>query len=452
MESSAFKSLCRASERAVQTVQGLLTVLLIGCTAYAPGPPAPRHRLSADLPYLVSPMRGYRFAVEVSLARRIEETFSVLVGSAGGELAVAEVEILAREYPGLHPTVVLAAQGQFLARDYREALGRLSPVAAELPSYEAAQLLMGRCLEKIGDLPGSVEAYRTLTAYSFAARRVDDLRPRAAEILAQRVEEFLSRGRVEDARNSLARMEDWAPGELSTLRAAVGVAAAAGDLELELEIVRRLASQLPEERTVLERRAELEVEVGDPALGLRGFQALVSEYPEDELLAEKLARAKFRWRLLILPPEVQELIEQPELARAEFAALLFWLFPDIRYGRVEEATIANDVFGHPLRAEIVRVVNLGLMRVDRDLHEFRPERPIMRREALASFLRILQKGDPLACLMNAPLDPHSVDYLCRATAACGLLPEPADCLPSAKLSGAVAMQMSRKTLEQLGIQ
>ncbi len=453
MASSALKSLCRESERAVLAGQALLAVLWVGCAASAPGPPVSRAALSADRPYLVSPMRGFPLAVEASLARRIEEAHGALLEQRESDLVAAEVAALLARNPRLHPAAVLAAQVAFLARDWGDALAGLLPVVAELPSYTAAQLLVGRSHEREGDLPSAVEAYRALGANPLAARRARELRPRAAEILSHRIVDALARGRPEDASRSLARLEVWASGETATLQSAAAVAAAAGDRQTELEIVRSLSLRQPEERAVLERLAALEVEVGDPAKGLRTFQELLARYPDDAILADKLARAKFRWRLELLPTQVRQLAEEPELARGDFAALLYWNFPDVRYGRVGEARIAIDVFDHPHREEIVRVVNLGLMEVDADLHEFQPDRPIVRLEALASLYHILlQKSPRLACLGQASQSQPSVEYLCRITSACGLVSEPSDCLPRAVVSGEAAMEMSRKTLVQLGIE
>ena len=116
--------------------------------------------------------------------------------------------------------------------------------------------------------------------------------------------------------------------------------------------------------------------------------------------------------------------------------------------------IVNDIFEHSGRDQIVRVVNLGLMTVDQAMHRFYPDRPVARVEAMTSFLALLARSEPApACL--GPYDPElgaSVDGVCETAARCGLIAEPGDCLPGGPLSGAAAAQLSRLTLERLGVE
>ncbi len=259
---------------------------------------------------------------------------------------------------------------------------------------------------------------------------------------------------MEEAASELERLQAWAPEEDLTLWATVNVAAASEDAEAELGALRALVERFPKDRQLLELQAERELEVGDPSLGLRSLQALALEFPEDPELAEKLAVAKFRWRLQLLPEEIRQLEQVPELTRGEFASLLFWLFPDIRYGRPDEARIASDVLDHPHRQEIVRVINLGLMDLDTDLHAFEPDRPVKQIQVLTSLAMLLSRHrPPLACLGEPHVEESpSMEYVCRVTTRCGILPSESDCLPATSISGQKALQMCRWTQDQLGIQ
>ncbi|MDX1503744.1 MAG: hypothetical protein R3325_15400, partial [Thermoanaerobaculia bacterium] len=252
----------------------------------------------------------------------------------------------------------------------------------------------------------------------------------------------------------LALLREWAPEARATLEAERRVAAAEGDGLAELSAVRRLRALAPEERGLRLREADLELEVGDVGRGLELLEELAAASPDDPELTERLGRARFRWRLELLPPSSRELTRRPELTRGDFAVLLYWLFPSVRYGRVVGGgTIANDVFDHPAREQIVKVVNLGLMQVDRTLHRFRPESPLSQGEALRSLLSLLLLQQPrLACAEGATAGEleRSTTALCRVSAACGLLPGEGDCLPGATVSGPEAVEAARRTLEQLG--
>jgi hypothetical protein len=349
---------------------------------------------------------------------------------------------------------VLVAQADFVVKDFNRAIGRMRPITEEMPDFVAAQLLLGRASEKTGEIPRSFAAYYSVSEIdSLALERANELRPRAIEILANRINDSLEQGRVEEASREVARMQEWAPEEATTLQLTAEVAAVMGEPELELEALRLLVERYSQDRDLVERYAELELDAGDPSLGLRALQTLSAKYPDDTALVEKLALAKFRWRLQLLPEEIRLLAELPALTRGELASLLFWLFPEVRYGRPAEARIASDILDDPHREEIVRVINLGLMEMDTDLHQFSPNRQARRMDVLTSLALLLAKHQPpLACLGEPPLTgTTSIDYVCRVTARCGLLPSEDDCLPHSVVSGGTALDMCRRAQEQLGI-
>jgi hypothetical protein len=248
-------------------------------------------------------------------------------------------------------------------------------------------------------------------------------------------------------------MEKWLPDETLTLESAAAVARATDNLKAELEAVAQLSARSPDNRPLAERRATLELAVGDAGAGLRVFQELAAEYPEDGQLQDQLARARFLWRLQLLPIEARDLVNRTELSRGDFAAMLYWLFPEVRYGEGRQVRIANDVLDQPYRDEIVRVVNLGIMDVDERLHQFSPTRAVTRSEALASLVRLLSRRQPpIACVGGVrSQDPPGVETVCGVGTDCGLLASAADCRPAGSVSGSEAVELSRLTLNLLGI-
>ena len=321
---------------------------------------------------------------------------------------------------------------------------RLIPAALELPGYLANQLLLGRAAELAGDVPIAYAAFRAIAPHdALALRRTGELHPRAIEIVANRLGDALRRGRVDDAEAQLVRLREWAPAEPVTFEAARDIAVARGDLAAELAAVRWLAERRTDDRALLERRADLELSVGDPGAGLELSQALADRYPQDQAAAERLAAAKFRWRLSMLPEGVQATAGKPQLTRADLAVLLYWLVPNVRYGRPSSGRIATDVLDHPQQEEIVRVVNLGLMDVDGTLHRFSPAAPARRFTALRSLVRLLSLyGQGVACAAGIAGNPQpSQSAACRTGAACGLLASEADCLPQAPVSGSEVVEL-----------
>jgi hypothetical protein len=423
----------------------VLASLLAAC-AGRPAPPAPRPEPPADHAYLLAPPLNYPLELDAELAARVAGAHAELV--AGGDPAAARAaaaELLA-EHPGLHPAAVLAAQAELAAGRAQPALERLAPVVQELPEYLAARLALARAAELVGDVTTAYDAYRGAAASALATRRAAELRPRALEASRRRVEESLHRGRVEDAEAQLAQLQVWAPDEESTLAAAAAVARAAGDSAAELAALRRLR---PADRERLERLALLELESGEPGAGVEVYQRLAAEHPGDRQLQARLAAAKFRWRLALLPPALLALGERPALTRGEFAALLYWTVPEVRYGRPAGGRIAADVLDHPQREEIVRVVNLDLMDVDLSLHRFAPDREVRRIEALQALLRLLARdGGRVACLGQGGVVPPR-EAACGTAADCRLLDDPGDCLPEAPLSGGEALSLLERALDRM---
>ena len=217
------------------------------------------------------------------------------------------------------------------------------------------------------------------------------------------------------------------------------MARAAGDEQAELEALRGLRDRGRSDRELLERLAVLELEHGDADQALHLLEGLVAEAPDDESLRSQLAAAQLRFRLRLLPENVQKLAARPELARGDFAALLYWVVPGVRQTQGGSARIASDVIEHRWQQEIIRVVNRGLMRVDAEMHRFEPDRAITRAEALRSALEVAAGRPGGDCARGVAATPSpGATLLCDAALRCAILADAAECLPQARLSGGEA--------------
>jgi hypothetical protein len=455
---------CRRGGRGAAAAVVLLAALLAGCGS-ARGPsgrnPAPSGPVGLALPhgdqaYLIDPLAGYSEIVDPGRRAQLADAYRALLSGGAGGIAGARRtagELLAVD-ANLRPAQVLAAQADFVEGRDRAIVERLLPVGDALPNYTASQLLLGRAAERLEDVALAYAAYRAIAARSqLAFQRAGELHPRAVEIVSRRLQEALRRRALPAAEKDLSLLQAWAPAEGPTLEGARAVAAARGDRPAELAAIKGLATQRPGDRALLERRSELELEVGDPGVGLQIVQDLAGRHPDDARLAAKLAAAKFRWRLSLLPQDVRVLAEKPELTRADFAVLLYWLVPNVRYARPTAGRIATDVLDHPRQEEVVRVVNLGLMDVDPTLHRFSPASPLRRGTALRAVVRLLARfGDgKVSCLSDAagPAEP-SQGAACDAAARCGLTAAADGCDAAAALSGDDAVGFIQRSLELLG--
>jgi hypothetical protein len=402
----------------------------------------------AERGYLLDPFEGYPAGAAVR-RERVARVHRALLDEADPvaiEVARGLAGELAAGDPEFPPAKVLAAEADFVADERKEIVARLLPVGDALPTYTASQMLLGRTAELAGDLPLAYSAYRAVaTKNTLALRRTGELHPRVIEIVGNRLREALKGHRLDEAGRQLALLQSWAPAETATYEAGRDVAVAHGDRKAELAAIKGLVERRPGDRDLLERRSDLELEVGDPAVGLKIIQGLADKNPKDDAITARLAAAKFLWRLSLLPAKVREIAAKPELTRADFAVLLFWLVPEVRYGKPTEGRIATDVLDHPPREEIVRVVNLGLLEVDETLHHFSPGALARRGTALRSVVRLLSRfGSPAPTCLG---DQRS---LCDAARRCGLLPEDQDCQSNDPFSGEDAVELLRRTLAFLG--
>jgi hypothetical protein len=368
---------------------------------------------------------------------------------SGGE--VAAIRRQAADYltadPQLLPAAVILAQTDVKEGDGESALKRLEPVVEELPLYTAAQLLVGHAGEMTGDLVVALTAYKAVAPGSaFARSRMDALVPSLLNQEQTFVEDALRRGYLEEANHHLAILEGLAPGEEVTLELKARLAREKDDRETELEALRELTIRRPDDDAALARRAMLEVDVGHPSAGLSIMETVVKRHPGDPLWEDELAAVKFLWRVKMLPTEVQDLVGQAELSRADFAVLLYWLVPGVRSGLGSHTQIASDILDHPEREAITRVVGLNLMQVDGAVHRFFPLDPVSRADAMASILRVLEQYNAgTACLEGMALPPlRSFSSVCSLAAQCGLIQDSGDCLPTAGLSGTEALVFIRR--------
>jgi hypothetical protein len=277
------------------------------------------------------------------------------------------------------------------------------------------------------------------------------LHAEALDLLVARFEKQFEDGDLRGAARSLETLRSWAPTDERTTAAAEALGEATADPAEQLAMLRRMTESGEPSAELMRRRAELELQVGDPAAAVRLAETLLESRPHDLYLGQLLARSRFQWRLNLLPAEVRALGRAVELSRADYAVLLYWLFPQVRYGRPVEARIATDIIDHRNQEAIVKVINLGLLEVDSSVHRFAPNAAISRGDALGSLLALLEGsegGD--SCLEPGGSTPTSDEYRCRAAVSCRLLAETGECLPGATVSGSEAIELARRTLNRLG--
>ena len=423
-------------------------LVLSACASSAPsGDPTPLSGLETR--YLRSPLLDV--PVGVPFASSLGPAYdAMLMGSSTVQARRVASEVLTLS-PETLPARLLLAQADFVDGRFAVARERLDPWVREHRDYFPATLLWARLAELDGDVVSAYEAYRAISSRTTAAAAAAaDLKDGATEEVLEALRGSAGGLRAAAARRYARLLEEWSPSSDAAHEAKWRVAQATGDALVELEALRELASSGFSDPRWVERRAELELTDGDAQVALRMFEDLVAEDPGDSEKMDNLARARFRWRLQVLPEDVVVLTEAAELTRADFAALLYWLVPGVRGGAPGSGRIATDILDLPTRRrrEIARVVNRELMGIDPIRHRFYPARSLTRAEALAGLLEVFSQDRPRsACVsLAAGISSLSVAAICEYAARCGLLSEVAACLPEATVSGQDTQQLLRRGL------
>ncbi len=412
---------------------------LVGCGQTRPA--APTRPLVAEVRiFLPRPDQ----AVEIDDPRANALHSRLLAGEDPAQIAdLAELALsLDRSLAAMS---LVLAEARLVAGDAEGSLAALAALDAEVRARPGVQLVEGRSLESAGRLVDAYELYRRVEAPdSPATARADALEAGVAAELRRLVDQALSRSRLDQANLALDRLREWWPHDPGTLDALRRVAAASGNTSAERAALLALAANGLLAAELELRLAELELEAGETDSALRILETLARRSPGDELIAESLDRARFRWRIGHSPESVQRAAGRAQLSRADLARLLYWLAPGIRSERGAVGRIASDVVGHAAQEEIIRVVNLGLMRLDETLHRFDPERPARRGEALEATLRgAATTAAKSACGAVTVGGSWSRDQVCESAARCGLIADVASCLPGGPLSGAEALEWIR---------
>lgn len=433
----------------VLATASLLAMLASGCVsgggrAVSGVPPE-------ELPYLLPPTEGWEGTLAPDRALQLQELYRDLV-ERGDRLRVLNeaVALLERE-PDFFPARVLESEVRYSSGRYSAVVERLTPVRLAVPGYVAAEVLYGRASEHLDRPLEAFEAYWSVRQQSrIASRRVEALREQTLILLSDSFDQQIVDGLDAQATQTFVLLQRYGPGDARTLAAEQRLSEVAADPMARLILLRQLSAEPGVDPEILRRRAELELEVGDSAAAVRLAEGLAAAQPEDRGLAELLQRAQFQWRLNILPAEVVHLAALPQLSRADYAVLLYWLFPGVRYGQPSEARIATDIIDHPQRQKIVRVINLGLLDVDSTVHRFAPGAPIRRTQALRALLDLVdESAEAGACLEPFGGVPRSRQRVCEAAQGCYLLATAEECSPETTLSGAEALEMIRRTLANL---
>ncbi len=257
-----------------------------------------------------------------------------------------------------------------------------------------------------------------------AARGVRDLAPRRGGDGARA-------GDLPSARRAAVALVEVEPDSPAGYHVLASAAEAEGKLEDAWAAAVTAHERAPADAELTEALAALAIKTARFAEA----EALYGELAKsDPAMAEKQAAARLEFQVQNLPPLARKAVATPRVTRAQLAALLVTLVPEVASVRVPPgADVATDILDRPERNALVRSIALGFFSVSRETHLVGADVPVSRSEMLGHLRRVAAlRGNPDDECLVAP----------AALAGCGILRETA----SRQVSGREAFAAIDATL------
>jgi Tfp pilus assembly protein PilF len=359
-----------------------------------------------------------------------------------------------------------AAWRQFVAGDIAQARRRMSDLVSKNPEYQPAQLALAaidiregnlsianatvsRLLQQrphwtaarvyLGEI--AIAQNRTRDAYEIyrSLASAPDAPPTAIErleLLEQRLfEELYTAAQTAPDTESIRLL-----GEALTFNPA--------SIEARVLLARRLVAQRSwdEARAALDpvigseqpERDDVEELLAEIDAGRGRFQDAITRYERlsrrtrDPRYTRRLEDIKEQWNAANMPLQFQAALESDAITRGDFAVLLYWKVPSVRFAQnlpTPPIAIDIDVLG---REEIIRAIAVGLYDVDPVTRRVNPSRLITAASLSRLAARILSLRGA-TCARGVPVD--------RVLEACGVSDPIASLEPDSPVTGRDAVAL-----------
>ncbi len=300
----------------------------------------------------------------------------------------------------------------------REALAGPAPTVPLLVACGEAHARSGQVFE-------AHELYARAAARSRGRSQIrdrsDDLKAEAVQALKKSASAGSKDPTFPDARGRIDRAIEIDPGDAELHALAGEIELSGGNRDRAFERFREAYRLEPKNVAIQEKLADLAIEK-DPGLAVSVLDALSRHDPR---YRERAGEARMAFRASNWPAPEREAARSERLTRAGAAALVWWMFPEIREARVTTSVIASDAVSRRDTRAILRAVSLGLLDVDRKTHRARPDGALTRRTEARMLLRLLEvvsSGVRPSCLEGAESGKSGVEAV-QAAVQCGLLEE-----------------------------
>jgi tetratricopeptide (TPR) repeat protein len=195
----------------------------------------------------------------------------------------------------------------------------------------------------------------------------------------------------------------------------------AGENERAFQHYRKAYELEPSNVVAAEHAGTLALDLNEHAFAVAVFDSLARSDPRFKPKAEE---ARLAFRVANWPVPEREAARSQRLTRAGAAALVWWMFPEVREARVSSGVIATDAVSRRDTRAFSQAVGLGLLEVDRETHRGNPDSALTLPAASRLVLRLLAVVRPagVPCLPKGAPPKTAADSV-KAADACGFWKE-----------------------------
>ena len=412
--------------------------LLAACADTAVPPPAIVPQ--AEDRHLIDPRAGFG-PIAPDVERRFETIWRHALAGDDAE-ARRRIAELRRRNPDFPPATLVEAFLDIRAGRLDVARATVESVLRTHPDYLAARVYQAEIAFRANETRLAHQLYRDLAARPDAP---PSARERLAELQARLFGDLFEAAKVApDDAEAIRLLREALTFDPSSHDARILLArklvAQRGFDEARRELEPLLATAAVDNPEVQELLAEIDVGRGRYQEAIVRYDRLTRR-TRDPRHAQRLAEIKEEWSLANMPAHYREALDSTAVTRADFAVLLYWTVPSVRFAQnLGSPPIAIDIADVAGRDEIVRAMALGLYDIDPVTRRVSPFRQVTADRLSRHLARILtlrgaacargMAADEVlaACRIPDPLATHPPDATITGREAQRLLAEVAKAL------------------------
>lgn len=402
----------------------LFAAALLAASCTPPTPPPVVTPEGADR-YLIDPRIGYG-AIAPDIDRKFEAAWRYALAGNESE-ARRRLGMVTQQDAGFLPARLTDAFLDIRAGRLDSARATVDALLKRQPDYTAAQVYQAEIAVREQQTRLAYDLYRGIATKS-------DAPPAASERVAQL---------QTDVFNEVFSAAQAAPADqaIPLLREALTLNPAAVMPRLLLAQKLLAHRNFDEARRELDPllstgevdRAEVQEMLAEIDIGRGRYQEAIARYDRlarrtrEPRYAQRLEAIKEEWSMANMPPQFRTALDSAELTRADFAILLYWTVPSIRFAtNLGAPPIAVDIENVAGREEIIRAIAIGLYDVDPVTRRVNPYRAISAERVSRMLARLLALRGA-SCARGVASD--------KVLATCGVSDPLATFAPDATVTG-----------------